>query len=201
MDAEKDPGTYQAILDADKRSQKRFSGHGTAIAQVYNHIIMPLANKRDKQTQVIWGIYDFKKRFGRMPEGMWLAETAADTPSLEVLAEHGIKFTILSPYQAKGFRKVGDKEWQNAEGANIDPKRPYVCKLPSGRQMVLFFYDGPVSQGIAFQRLLERGMNLPSALPARWMRTRKSRSSCTSPPTEKRTATTTASVRWRFLLP
>lgn len=135
----KDPDTYKAILEADKESQKRFSGHGSAIAQVYNHIIMPLANERDKQTQVIWGIYDFTKRFGRAPEGMWLAETAADTPTLEVLAEHGIKFTILSPYQARSFRKIGDKEWTSAEGARINPRRPYLCQLPSGRQIVLFF--------------------------------------------------------------
>ncbi|AKD05308.1 DUF3536 domain-containing protein [Pontibacter korlensis] len=152
-----DPETYQAILDADKESIKRFSGHGSALAQVYNHIIMPLANERDKHTQVIWGIYDFKKRFGRNPEGMWLAETAADTPTLEVLAEHGIKFTILSPYQAKAFRKIGEREWVKAEGANINPRRPYLCKLPSGREIVLFFYDAPVSQGIAFEGLLEHG--------------------------------------------
>ncbi|MCX2740100.1 DUF3536 domain-containing protein [Pontibacter anaerobius] len=160
----KDPDTYQAILDADKQSMKRFSGHGSAIAQVYNHIIMPLANERDKHTQVIWGIYDFKKRFGRDPEGMWLAETAADTPTLEVLAEHGIKFTILSPYQAKAYRKIGDKEWTDAVGANINPRRPYLCKLPSGKEIVLFFYDGPVSQGIAFEGLLERGEDFANRL-------------------------------------
>lgn len=160
----KEPDTYQAILDADKESMKRFSGHGAAIAQVYNHIIMPLANERDKQTQVIWGIYDFRQRFGRDPEGMWLAETAADTPSLEVLAEHGIKFTILSPFQAKRFRKLGEKDWMDAEGGNINPHRPYLCKLPSGKQIVLFFYDAPVSQGIAFERLLNSGEKLAHRL-------------------------------------
>jgi alpha-amylase/alpha-mannosidase (GH57 family) len=153
----KEPETYKSILEADKESQNRFSGHGSALAQVYNHIIMPLANERDKQTQVIWAIYDFRNRFGRDPEGMWLAETAADTPTLEVLAEHGIKFTILSPYQARSVRKIGEREWHNAEGANINPRLPYLCKLPSGKQIVLFFYDGPVSQGIAFERLLTRG--------------------------------------------
>jgi alpha-amylase/alpha-mannosidase (GH57 family) len=95
---------YEAILQADKESQKKFNGHGSAIAQVYNHMIMPLANDRDKRTQVIWGIRDFEKRFGRFPEGMWLGETAVDTPTLEILAEHGIKYTILSPYQAKRYR-------------------------------------------------------------------------------------------------
>ncbi len=160
----KTPDTYQAILDADKESMERFSGHGSAMAQVYNHIIMPLANERDKHTQVIWGIHDFKARFGRDPEGMWLAETAADTPTLEVLAEHGIKFTVLSPYQARRYRKIGEKEWHHAEGANINPRLPYLCKLPSGNEIVLFFYDGPVSQGIAFEHLLERGEDFANRL-------------------------------------
>ena len=98
---------YQRILDADRQSAERFSGHGNAIAQAYNHMIMPLANRRDKQTQVIWGIRDFEKRFGRAPEGMWLPEAAADIESLEVLAEQGIKFTILAPHQAGQVRKIG----------------------------------------------------------------------------------------------
>ncbi|SIT74255.1 DUF3536 domain-containing protein [Pontibacter indicus] len=153
----KAPDIYQSILDADKESQRRFSGHGAALAQVYNHMIMPLASKRDQHTQVIWGIYDFRKRFGRDPEGMWLGETAANTATLEVLAEHGIKFTILSPYQAKRYRKIDDREWHDATGAKIDPKRPYRCTLPSGRTIALFFYDAPVSQAIAFEGLLESG--------------------------------------------
>lgn len=151
------PEVYEAILDADKESRKRFSGHGSAIAQVYNHVIMPLANLRDKQTQVIWGIKDFEMRFGRMPEGMWCGETAVDTETLEVLAEHGIKFTILSPYQARSFRKIGDKEWKDATGARIDIRNAYVCNLPSGRKINIFYYDGPISQGIAFERLLNNG--------------------------------------------
>ena len=95
-----------------------------------NHIIMPLANTRDKITQVQWGLYDFEHRFKRMPEGMWLAETAVDTETLEVLAEHDIKFTILAPRQAKSIRKIGDTEWDNV-GINVDPRRPYLCKLPT----------------------------------------------------------------------
>ena len=160
----KEPDTYHAILEADKESMSRFSGHGSAIAQVYNHIIMPLASARDKQTQVMWGIHDFRNRFGRRPEGMWLAETAADTPTLEVLAEQGIKFTILSPYQARRYRKLGGKEWHSAAGANINPRRPYLCRLPSGKEIVLFFYDAPVSQGIAFEHLLERGEDFANRL-------------------------------------
>jgi alpha-amylase/alpha-mannosidase (GH57 family) len=153
----KSSDVYNAILQADKESMNYFNGHGSAIAQVYNHVIMPLANERDKETQVIWGIEDFKNRFGRMPEGMWCGETAVDTPTLEVMAKHGIKFTILSPYQAQAFRKSGDKKWINAEGANIDPKRAYLCHLPSGNTLNLFFYDAPVSQGVAFENLLNKG--------------------------------------------
>lgn len=154
---EKDPNTYQAILEADKESQKRFSGHGSAIAQSFNHIIMPLANPRDQETQVIWGIKDFEYRFERKPEGMWLSETAVNTDTLEVLAKYGIKYTILSPYQAKNVRKIGEKNWTDASGAKVDPRRPYLCTLPSGREISLFFYDGPVSQGIAFEGLLNNG--------------------------------------------
>lgn len=153
----RDPETYQAILEADKESIKRFSGHGSAIAQSFNHIIMPLANEKDKETQVIWGIKDFEHRFERKPEGMWLSETAVNTDTLEVLAKYGIKFTILSPYQAKNIRKIGEKVWEDATGAKVDPRRAYLCKLPSGRTISLFFYDGPVSQGIAFEGLLNNG--------------------------------------------
>ena len=151
------PETYEAILQADKDSMEAFSGHGSALAQAYNHLIMPLANDRDKETQVIWGIEDFKSRYDRFPEGMWLGETAANTATLELLAKHGIKFTILSPYQAKRVRKIGDKEWKDATDAKIDTRRPYLCKLPSGNEISLFFYDGPASQGVAFEGLLNDG--------------------------------------------
>lgn len=152
-----EPEVYQAILDADQRSMERFSGHGSAIAQVFNHMIMPLANEKDKQTQVIWGIKDFEMRFKRMPEGMWLAETAADIPTLEVLADNGIKYTILSPYQADKVRKSGEEKWKDASNGKVNPKRPYIINLPSGKNITVFFYDGPVSQGIAFEKLLDDG--------------------------------------------
>jgi alpha-amylase/alpha-mannosidase (GH57 family) len=148
---------YQAILDADKESQERFSGHGSAMAQAYNHMIMPLANRRDKVTQVIWGIRDFESRFGRKPEGMWLPETAVDIETLEVLAEQGIRFTILSPYQARRVRKIGDGHWHEATDGRIDPTMAYVANLPSGKQINLFFYDGPISRGVAFEKLLSKG--------------------------------------------
>ena len=158
------PESYEAILEADRESQERFSGHGSALAQAYNHLIMPLANERDQETQVIWGIEDFKSRFNRYPEGMWLGETAANTSSLEMLAKHGIKFTILSPYQAKRVRKIGTTEWKDATNAKVDPKKPYVCNLPSGRKISLFFYDGPASQGVAFEGLLDNGERFASRL-------------------------------------
>ncbi len=150
---QKEPEIYLSILEADKLSQKLFNGHGSAIAQVYNHIIMPLATRADKETQVKWGIYDFEMRFGRKPEGMWLAETAVDTETLEVLAENNIDFTILAPYQAKAFRKIGDADWL----VDADPRRPYRCNLPSGKSIVLFFYDGARSQGVAFNGYLNNG--------------------------------------------
>ena len=155
---EKQPEIHSVIVDADKQSRERFSGHGSALAQVYNHMIMPLANARDKQTQVIWGIRDFESRFGHPPEGMWLAEAAADVESLDVLAQHGIKFTILSPYQASRVRPLEeDAEWQDVNGGRVDPTMPYLVKLPDGRSIVVFFYDAPVSKAVAFEKLLASG--------------------------------------------
>ncbi len=162
MEAET-PAIYQAVLAADRLSEELFSGHGSALAQAYNHMILPLANRRDKQTQVIWGIRDFRRRFGRDPEGMWLPETAVDTETLEVLAEQGIKFTILAPHQARQERRFG-RPWKNVEGAKIDPKRAYVCKLPSGSAINLFFYDGPVSRAVAFEGLLSSGEKFANRL-------------------------------------
>jgi alpha-amylase/alpha-mannosidase (GH57 family) len=153
----KAPDTYAAILQADKESQKLFGGHGSALAQAFNHTILPLSNRRDMETQVLWGIRDFEMRFGRSPEGMWCGETAVNTDVLEVLADYGIKFTILSPYQAQSFRKKGEQTWHDASNLKIDSKRPYFCKLPSGKTITLFFYDAPVSQGIAFEHLLNSG--------------------------------------------
>jgi alpha-amylase/alpha-mannosidase (GH57 family) len=152
------PDAYQAILEADRLSMERFSGHGSALAQVYSHMIMPLANRRDKYTQVKWGIRDFEKRFGRSPEGMWLPETAVDTETLEVLAEFGIKFTLLAPRQARRVRRmVRGARWQDVSGGRVDPTTSYLCVLPSRRTITLFFYDGPISQDIAFGDLLKSG--------------------------------------------
>lgn len=158
------PDVYAAILEADKISTKNFSGHGSALAQAYNHMIMPLANERDRRTQVLWGIADFESRFGRKPEGMWLPETAVDLATLELLAEYKIKFTILAPRQAKSIRKIGDKNWNSIRDGEIDPQKPYQCNLPSGASIAIFFYDGPVSHDIAFGGLLHNGENFANRL-------------------------------------
>ncbi|MCG2711990.1 MAG: DUF3536 domain-containing protein [Candidatus Omnitrophica bacterium] len=160
----KKPDTYEKIIKADIDSQEKFSGHGSAIAQVYNHMIMPLANKRDKQTQIEWGIKDFEYRFQRKPEGMWLSETAVDLETLDLMADYGIKFTILSPHQAHKVKSIQSKEWLDASGGKIDPKQAYLCRLPSGKSINIFFYDGPVSQDIAFGGLLDNGDNFANRL-------------------------------------
>jgi alpha-amylase/alpha-mannosidase (GH57 family) len=156
---EKEPDVYRAILAADEESARRFSGHGSALAQPYNHMILPLASERDRRTQVAWGVRDFVHRFGRQPEGMWLPETAVDLASLEALASAGIAFTILAPHQAGSVRPIGEGEWPEtgATGTAIDPTVPYRVVLPSGRTIAVFFYDGPVSRAVAFDRLLSTG--------------------------------------------
>ncbi|MFM8911553.1 MAG: DUF3536 domain-containing protein [Flammeovirgaceae bacterium] len=156
--------TYEGILEADRESMEYFGGHGSALAQVYNHIIMPLANARDKETQVIWGIRDFERRFKRKPEGMWLAETAVDYDTLEVLAAHQIKFTILAPRQARAIRKVGEDKWTEVNEGTINTRKSYLCKLPSGKSIYLFFYEGSISQGIAFNGLLNDGKRFADSL-------------------------------------
>lgn len=151
------PEVYAAILEADRESQKKFSGHGSAIAQAYNHLIMPLANQRDKRTQVIWGIRDFSHRFGRMPEGMWLPETAVDYETLEILAGQGILFTILSPSQAARVKKTGESGWTGTSRETLDCSRPYTCRLPGGKSIAIFFYDDKLAQDLAFGSLLDNG--------------------------------------------
>jgi alpha-amylase/alpha-mannosidase (GH57 family) len=161
---EKAPEVYGAIQAADRDSQAKFSGHGSAISQAYNHMIMPLGDSRDKRTQVKWGIRDFEHRFGRRPEGMWLPETAVDLETLDILAEHGILFTVLSPYQARQVRAIGGRSWRDVRDGKIDPSRAYRQNLKSGRSIALFFYDGPVSQAVAFEKLLARGEYLANRL-------------------------------------
>lgn len=164
------PKTYERIIKADIASRVRFSGHGNAIAQVYNHMIMPLANRHDKETQVKWGIRDFEYRFGRKPEGMWLAETAVDDETLEVLADNGIRYTVLSPFQAKQFRKLDENNkdiaWTDAGWGNIDPAKPYryFIKTDPKKYVDLFFYDGAISKSVAFDNILQDGNKFANRL-------------------------------------
>jgi alpha-amylase/alpha-mannosidase (GH57 family) len=165
---ERAPQAYEQILRADQESKKIFSGHGSAMAQAYNHLILPLANPRDKCTQILWGIRDFQHRFARDPEGMWLPESAVDLETLEILSSLGIKFTILAPHQAGKLRTDKEAEWTSLNGQGIDSRRSYTCNLPSGRSIGLFFYDGVVSRAVAFEKLLFSGENLARRLTGRF---------------------------------
>ncbi|MEA2559165.1 MAG: hypothetical protein QOH06_669 [Acidobacteriota bacterium] len=150
---ERKPEVYRSILEADELSRLRFSGHGSALAQPYNHLILPLANSRDKRTQILWGLADFERRFGRKAEGAWLPEAAVDLESLDILAAEGILFTILEPGQA---------------AAHVDTTIPYKVRLPSGRSISVFFYDGATSRAVAFEGLLDSGERFASRLVSRF---------------------------------
>ncbi len=163
----KAPECYQRILDGDRESQRRFSGHGGALAQAYNHTILPLANARDKRTQILWGIRDFQRRFKRDPEGMWLPETAVDLGTLDILAAEGIKFTILAPRQVEQLRIDPESPWIEPE-YGIDSRRAYRCELPSGRTIGLFFHDGALATAVAFEKLLYSGENFARRLLMRF---------------------------------
>ncbi|MEI9981638.1 MAG: DUF3536 domain-containing protein [Edaphobacter sp.] len=185
---DKAPRTYRMILDADKVSAQRYSGHGSAIAQVYNHLIMPLADHRDALTQVRWGIADFEHRFKRKPEGMWLAETAVNRSVLDLLAQEGIRFTLLAPAQCARVRTIAPNSslpshtaaegsaspppagppveipWTETPNATVDPTHPYLVRLDEGRSIAVFFYDGPASRAVAFEGLLNSGVDFANRL-------------------------------------
>jgi alpha-amylase/alpha-mannosidase (GH57 family) len=185
---DKAPRTYRMVLDADKFSAQRYSGHGSAMAQVYNHLIMPLANRRDALTQIRWGIADFQFRYGRKPEGMWLAETAVNRTVLDLMAQEGIKFTVLAPVQCGRVRllpttnpgaprpasgtwdgtttETAAAPWTETPDATVDPTHPYLIHLDEGRTIAVFFYDGPASRAIAFEGLLNSGENFGNRLLA-----------------------------------
>jgi alpha-amylase/alpha-mannosidase (GH57 family) len=166
------PDEFRRIVEADRDSRARHDGHGNAIAMPYNHMIMPLASERDRVTQIVWGLREFERCFGRAAEGMWLPEAAVDLKTLDLLAQHGVRFTILSPYQAKRVLPKGATKWVEVAGGTIDPRRPYLCRLAGGRTIALFFYDAQIAHQVAFERLLangeEFGRRLKSTLdPAR----------------------------------
>ncbi|MGC1462269.1 MAG: DUF3536 domain-containing protein [Terracidiphilus sp.] len=164
------PRTHRMILDGERRTRKTFRGHSSAMAQVYNHMILPLASRRDRITQIRWGIAAYESNYGVSPEGMWLAETAVDNESLELMAEHGIKFTLLAPHQCKRirpFRHDGVKDeaaWTDTPDASVDITRPYLVRFSSGLSIAVFFYNGPVSRAIAFEGLLNSGENFAARL-------------------------------------
>ena len=162
---EKAPRTYRMIQEGERRSRRNFGGHSSAMAQVYNHMIMPLASRRDRITQIRWGIADYEKHFGSEPEGMWLAETAADTESLELLAQHGIKYTVLAPHQCLRIRALTeDAAWTDTPNAGVDTTRPYLLRFESGVSLAVFFYNGPNSRAVAFEGLLNSGENFAARL-------------------------------------
>ncbi|MDV2482408.1 DUF3536 domain-containing protein [Methanoculleus sp. Wushi-C6] len=158
------PAVYRAILDADRESRVRYAGHGSAIACCYNHLIMPFATREEKRIQVAWGVRDFAARFGREPEGMWLPETAVDIESLDLMAEAGIRFTVLAPHQAGRVRAIGGGAWTDVSGGRVDTTSPYLCRLPSGRSIAVFFYDGAIARDVAFGDLLADGRRFAERL-------------------------------------
>jgi alpha-amylase/alpha-mannosidase (GH57 family) len=164
--ARHEPALLSQIVAADRLSCERYGGHGSALAQAYGHAILPLATGRDKTTQVYWGVQDFVFRFGRKPEGLWLPETAVDTPTLETLAAHGIAFAVLAPHQAHRVRPAGQAAWTPVTAEQLDTTQPYLCRLPSGKQIVLFFYHAALARGVAFEGLLNSGDHLVGRLLA-----------------------------------
>jgi alpha-amylase/alpha-mannosidase (GH57 family) len=167
------PVTYQRILAADKRSVTRFGGHGSAIAQAYNHTIMPLSNEQDRRTQVLWGLADFRYRFQREPESMWMPETAVNEAVLRMLIDFGMKFLILSPYQAQRIRKIEEGEWIGVEHGEIDTTRPYRWwdrdaqgNVVGNRHLDIFFYHGDLSRGVGFEHLLRDSRNFANRVVA-----------------------------------
>ena len=171
------PRTYRMIIEGERRSRKNYGGHSSAMAQVYNHMIMPLANRRDRITQIRWGIADYEHHYGMAPEGMWLAETAADSESLELMAQHGIKFTVLAPHQCRRIRPLEDTvekdgatnnaaTWTDTPGDSVDTTRPYLVRFDSGVSIAVFFYNSPISRAIAFEGLLDSGDNFAARLKA-----------------------------------
>ena len=166
--AEHAPDVYGRILEGDRRSRELQGGHGNAIAHAYNHMILPLANYRDKRTQIVWGLRDFEWRFGRRSESIWLAETAVNLETTKILIELGIRYIVLSPCQALRSRALDRRGgWTDARGGKIDPRHAYRFFLKDARKrriadrfIDVFFYDGPVAADINFQHLLRSAPTL-----------------------------------------
>ena len=156
------PQTYHRILAADKESAAKRGGHGNAIAQAYGHAILPLCNERDRLTQVVWGLADFRYRFQREPESLWLPETACNDQTLGLLIDQGLRFVILAPDQAERVRSASTETWRDVSVGKIDTTRPYryFHQDGSGRSLAIFFYHGPLARAIAFEGALSSSQNL-----------------------------------------
>jgi alpha-amylase/alpha-mannosidase (GH57 family) len=164
------PLTYQRVLAADRQSRDRL-GHGNAMAQAYNHVILPLATPRDRETEVVWGLKDFQHRFGRNAAAMWLPETAVDYPTLAVLREHGLKYVVLSPHQARRVKPLEGGPWEAVQAHTLDTTQAYRCFLPDAsgvpdphRYMDVFFYNGSVASDLSFGDLLKDSQQLATRL-------------------------------------
>ena len=156
------PRTYQRILDADAESIRNHSGHGNAIAQAYGHAILPLLNSRDRLTHIVWGLADFRFRFGRDAEAIWLPETACNDDVLDLLIEQGMRYVILSPQQARRVRPLNNTDWIDVTAGRVDSTQPYRFshRDGSGRSLAVFFYNGPLARAIAFERALTSSKEL-----------------------------------------
>jgi len=173
--ARNDSETLDRILEADRDSRKDQGGHGNAIAQVYNHAILPLGTRRDRRTQIQWGLRDFERRFGRKAEGMWLAETAIHMETVVDLIEAGVKFTVLAPTQADRVRSLRGDEWTDVSDGSIDPGEAYRI-FPLGEDgeplcaghLDVFFYDGPISSAVGFEHLLRDAGSYFGKLRGAW---------------------------------
>ncbi|HEX3282298.1 MAG TPA: DUF3536 domain-containing protein [Pyrinomonadaceae bacterium] len=165
------PDTYSRIIAADAQSVVRFNGHGNAIAQAYNHAILPLCNERDRLTQIRWGLADFRYRFGREPEALWLPETACNDEVLDSLIDHGLRFVILAPQQAARTRQAGAApgSWEEKTKDSIDTSVPYVRyhRDGSGKSLAVFFYDPDIAHAIAFDAALSSSAALAERLAHR----------------------------------
>lgn len=160
-----DPYAYRKIVEADRVSAGRNGGHGNAVAQVYNHVIMPLASEEDRLTQVVWGMKHFEKHFGRKSEGLWLAETAVNDSVAALLVRQGVRYLILSPTQAKEVRRADGADWTDVSNNSIDPSKPYWLDTESGR-IAVFFYYGDLAAKLSFQHLLKKVEYLTGAILA-----------------------------------
>lgn len=156
------PHTYEQILAADRASVIAHKGHGNAIAQAYHHAILPLSNERDRRTEILWGLADFRIRFGREAESIWLPETACDPATLGALIDHGLRYVILSPYQAGRVRPTKKAAWEKVADGSIDTSQPYTFFHPDGssRSLAIFFYHGAIARAIAFEGALASSQGL-----------------------------------------